>query len=158
VQVEFGAEDDGRGGVLASRTYHARPEVVISDAVDDWAAIIIDEPIAPGFTTLPLADAAEPQVGEAAFVIQHPNGLTKRLAYVRNQVSDFNDRVLHYLTDTEGGSSGSPVLNAAGDLMGLHHAGGMPQIVTGRPPLSKNEGIRIPRVLAGLIACGLPLG
>jgi V8-like Glu-specific endopeptidase len=71
---------------------------------------------------------------------------------VRNQVSSFDDRVLHYLTDTQQGSSGSPVFDAQGRLIGLHHAGGTPQQVIGKPPMAKNEGIRIPRVVAGLQA------
>jgi hypothetical protein len=35
---------------------------------------------------------------------------------------------------------------------GLHHAGGTPQTVVGKPPMMKNEGIRIRRVIEGLTA------
>jgi hypothetical protein len=65
-------------------------------------------------------------------------------------VSAFDDRVVHYLTDTKEGSSGAPVFDAEGHLIALHHAGGRPQEIAGKAPLKKNEGIRISRILAGL--------
>jgi V8-like Glu-specific endopeptidase len=74
---------------------------------------------------------------------------------VRNQISGVDDRVVHYLTDTETGSSGSPVFDAAGRLIALHHAGGRPQEVLGRPPTAKNEGIRIEQITAGLRSAGV---
>ena len=57
---------------------------------------------------------------------------------------------MHYLTDTQEGSSGSPVFDQEGKLFALHHAGGRPQEVLGRAPLSKNEGIRINKIVKGL--------
>ena len=58
-------------------------------------------------------------LGEAAFVIQHPLGGRKRVATVRNQVSFVDDRVVRCLSDTQVGSSGSPVPNADGQLIAL---------------------------------------
>ena len=103
---------------------------------------------------LPLAGAPTPAAGDPAFVIQHPLGGRKRVALVRNQVSFVDDRVVQYLSDTQVGSSDSPVLDGAGGLIGLHHAGGRPQETLGKPPVVKNEGIRIPRIVAGLASRG----
>jgi V8-like Glu-specific endopeptidase len=72
-------------------------------------------------------------------------------------VTGIDARVVHYLSDTQQGSSGSPVLDAQGRIIALHHAGGRPQEVAGRPPLRRNEGIRIERVQAGALAAGLAL-
>ena len=155
VSMNFGYEDDGRGGMKASPGIDGDVSTIVTDQTDDWAIIRAVEPLADEVPILKLSRSVDPIVNEAAYIVQHPGGRAKRLAYVRNQVSDFDDRVIHYLSDTEPGSSGSPVFNASGLLIGLHHAGGTPQTVVGRPPINKNEGIRIPRVIEGLQGAGI---
>jgi len=152
VTAEFGYEDDGRGGVLTATAIACDVASIVTDQADDWAVIRPQQPLQDGWPILELSAAVDPVNEESAYIVQHPLGDRKRLGYVRNQISDFDDRVLHYLTDTQEGSSGSPVFDAAGRLIGLHHVGGTPQDVIGRVPISKNEGIRIPRVVAGLQA------
>jgi len=104
---------------------------------------------------LRLSNSTAPILNAPAFVIQHPGGERKRLAYVRNQITRFDDRVVQYLSDTQGGSSGSPVLDENAKIIALHHAGGRPQEVAGKAPLKKNEGIRISRVRIGLESVGI---
>ena len=60
---------------------------------------------------------------ESAYIIQHLGGQRKRLGFVRNQVSSFDERVIHYLTDTQEGSSGSPVFDGQGRLIASQYAG-----------------------------------
>lgn len=155
VTLNFGYEDDGRGGTQASPGFAADVSTIVADEADDWAIIRPVEPLGDQIPTLKLSESVNPIENEAAYIVQHPGGRGKRLGYVRNQVSDFDEHVIHYLTDTEPGSSGSPVFNGSGRLIGLHHAGGTPQTVIGRPPINKNEGIRIPRVVEGLKALGV---
>ena len=150
VTAEFGYEDDGRGGVLTATAVPCDVASIVTDQADDWAVIQPQQPLQDTWPIVPLSAAVAPVNEEAAYIIQHPRGDRKRLGYVRNQISDFDERVLHYLTDTQEGSSGSPVFDADGGLIGLHHVGGNPQEVTGRVPISKNEGIRIPRIVEGL--------
>jgi hypothetical protein len=157
VTAEFRLEDDGRGGGLATVPIPCDAAGVVSDETDDWAAMRTTAPLHDDWPVLPLTGVPDPARGEAAFVIQHPLGGRKRVAIVRNQISFVDDRVVHYLSDTQVGSSGSPVFNAAGQLIALHHAGGRPQDVTGKDPVLKNEGIRIPRITAGLAAHGIEL-
>lgn len=157
VQAEFRLEDDGRGGGLGTVAIPCDAAGAVSDEADDWAVVRTTAPLHDDWPVLPLAGTPDPVRGEAAFVIQHPLGDRKRVAYARNNVSFFDDRVVHYLSDTQVGSSGSPVLNAAGQLIALHHAGGRPQTVTGKDPVLKNEGIRIPRIVDGLAAHGVVL-
>ena len=123
---------------------------IVAEAADDWAVIRAAQPLKSEWPIVKLSQAAAPAVGCSAYIIQHPEGQRKRVGFVRNQVSSFDDRVVHYLTDTQKGSSGSPVFDAQGRLIALHHAGGRPQQVTGQVPLTKNEGIRITRVVEGL--------
>jgi hypothetical protein len=155
VMMNFDYEDDGGGGMRPSAGLPGDVSTIVTDSADDWAIIRPTQPLGDAIPTLTLSQSVDPIQNEAAFIVQHPGGRGKRLGYVRNQVSDFDDHVIHYLTDTEPGSSGSPVFNASGLLIGLHHAGGAPQTVVGRPPINKNEGIRIPRVVEGLRAQGI---
>ena len=57
-------------------------------------------------------------------VIQHPGGRLKEIALRTNfYIGSVADSArFHYLSDTEGGSSGSPVLNDDWQVLGLHHA------------------------------------
>lgn len=79
--------------------------------------------------------------GEYVSIIQHPKGGPKSVTLRENKVKHIFDDYLHYMTDTEPGSSGSPVFNDQWIVVGLHHSG-VPN------PDSKgewiaNEGIRI---------------
>ncbi len=63
------------------------------------------------------------QVGERVSIIQHPNGERKQVALRNNEVIDIFDQFIHYETDTEPGSSGSPVFNEEWEVVALHHSG-----------------------------------
>lgn len=55
-------------------------------------------------------------------IIQHPNGKSKRYGIRNNLVSGFTETDLRYFTDTDSGSSGSPVLNDLWQVVALHKA------------------------------------
>jgi Trypsin-like peptidase domain len=94
------------------------------------------------------SSVASPVAAERAFILQHPDGDLKRLAFVRNRIASVADRRVYYLTDTKGGSSGSPVFDARGKLIALHRAGGEPQKLAGVDPVKKNEGVRMDVIAA----------
>jgi hypothetical protein len=156
VIAEFGFDDDGKGGGLSSHASQCDVASIRGQAADDWAVIEVAG-LDGSIPILALSQSVAPVADAPAFVIQHPGGDRKRLAYVRNQITFFDQRVVQYLSDTQTGSSGSPVLNEDGRLIALHHAGGRPQEVAGKAPLRKNEGIRIQRVLDGLSQLGIPV-
>lgn len=86
------------------------------------------------------------------YIIQHPSGQPKQIAMADNEVSYVGSKVMHYVTDTMPGSSGSAEFNERFELVALHHAGGwMPQ-----PESSgmyyRNEGILIKAILPHLPA------
>ena len=83
---------------------------------------------------------------EQVNIIQHPSGRRKEIAIHNNKVKRIKDLVIHYETDTEPGSSGSPVFNNEWDLVALHHAGWAES--GGR---ATNEGIRISAIVAHLL-------
>lgn len=53
-------------------------------------------------------------------IIQHPNGKSKRFGIRNNLVSGSSDTDLRYFTDTDYGSSGSPVFNDKWEVVALH--------------------------------------
>lgn len=81
-------------------------------------------------------------IGLRLNVIQHPQGRKKEVVVQQNELRDVHTNIIHYYSDTDYGSSGSPVFNNTWDLMALHHAR--------EPAESANEGIRIDRIVADL--------
>jgi endonuclease G len=82
-------------------------------------------------------------------VIGHPRGRRKEVALQDNKVTNVFTNVVRYTTDTEPGSSGSPVFNNTWDLVALHYAAGE-QDSSGN--WLSNEGIRADKIVANLRA------
>ena len=97
------------------------------------------------FGFLQLTDRYDYSKGQYANVIQHPAGRPKEIALRNNVVDGIYANVIRYTTDTENGSSGSPVLNNSWKVIALHHAAGEPDAQSGRS--KNNEGIRIDAIL-----------
>ena len=114
VSAEFGYDDDGMGGLVAAVPVRCDPTRIITDKTDDWAVIPSRDPLRAEWATLPLSAAVVPVIDGTAYIVQHPAGGRKRVGFVRNQICDFDDRVIHYLTDTREGSSGAPVFDDQG--------------------------------------------
>lgn len=106
-------------------------------------------------------------IGEHVNIVQHPRGQFKQFVSRDNKVVDLFDDYLHYTTDTEPGSSGSPVYNDQWEIVALHHSG-VPRRVDGRYvdragkvwdglnpddlDWVANEGIRVSRIVHSLEA------
>lgn len=157
VRADFGFDIDAGGASLAVTSLVGNPATIRGESADDWAVIDVPEMNAH-WPILPLEGAQAPQIGDATYILQHPGGQQKRLGFVRNTISYVDAGVVRYLTDTRPGSSGAPVFDTAGRLIALHHAGGTPTEVVGKPPVTKNEGIRISRVRERLTAHGVVVG
>ena len=70
--------------------------------------------------------------GMAVDIIQHPEGGPRQFAVTNNRLVDIMpEGFLHYETDTERGSSGSPVYNTDWEIIALHHSA-VPDIKDGR--------------------------
>lgn len=156
VALTWGYEEARDRSLPAGTTVAADASTIVGDAADDWAVVACDAMDA-ALPVVDLANSALPVAEERAFIVQHPGGTRKQIGFVRNTITKVTDRVVHYLTDTQEGSSGSPVFNEHGVIVALHHAGGTPQDVVGRSPMKKNEGILIARVVAGITAKGVSL-
>lgn len=83
-------------------------------------------------------------------IVQHPGGQMKQISLYHNIVTNKDDRVVQYLTDTLKGSSGSPVFNSDWNVVALHHSGsGGKSNEPVLPPgvKSRNEGIYINKII-----------
>lgn len=95
------------------------------------------------------------RIGMNVNIIQHPGGLPKMIAVRNNLLTDRTDRTLLYETDTEQGSSGSPVFNDLWEIIALHHWGS-PYLEEkddeGKAfPAHVNEGVRISAIYDDLV-------
>ncbi|GDY33280.1 DNA/RNA non-specific endonuclease [Gandjariella thermophila] len=88
-------------------------------------------------------------VGDFVTIVQHPRGEKKQVALRENRIVDVLDLFLHYETDTEPGSSGSPVFNDQWEIVALHHAG-VPAPAHGEMGGIVNEGVRVSQLLGFL--------
>ncbi len=107
------------------------------------------------FGWCPLSGASDKHaLGEFANIVQHPDGRLKEVVLRENRLVSRLDTVLHYVADTEPGSSGSPVFNNEWRVIALHHWGGpwrQKADDAGRPvPREVNEGIRISAIVGDL--------
>jgi endonuclease G len=62
-------------------------------------------------------------LGEYLTIIQHPAGQKKQICVRENKLLKFETDTLWYMTDTLGGSSGSPAFNRFWQVVALHHSG-----------------------------------
>lgn len=62
-------------------------------------------------------------IGESVNIIGHPRGRLKEISIRENRLENRWDDFIHYRTDTEPGSSGSPVYNDQWEVTALHHSG-----------------------------------
>ena len=151
IDAFFGYEQDANGVEPTATPLAADLASIVSEQADDWGVIRVPG-IGDEWPILDLSAAGVPKEGEGAFIVQHPKGGRKRIGFVRNTITEVTPKVVHYLTDTQQGSSGAPVFDSAGKIVALHHSGGTPVTVVGKPPLCKNEGILISRVVDRLAA------
>lgn len=151
VQVDFGFDVDVKGTSLPVVSLPADPSTIVADQTDDWGIIRVAN-MKDDIQVISLSNVAVPSNNDRAFIVQHPSGQQKRLGFVRNMITAVSSDRVQYLTDTQPGSSGAPVFDASGKLIALHHRGGTPTQMTGKAPLTKNQGVRISRVVAGLAA------
>jgi hypothetical protein len=120
---------------------------------DDWTAVAVK-----GDTTtwgyLTLSDAGV-KTNDFVNIVQHPSGLPKQIALYHNVVVYADHARVQYLTDTEPGSSGSPVFDSSWSVVALHHSGGyLAEPSTGKIYF-RNEGIHVQALIRGLRDHGL---
>jgi len=128
--AEFDYEDDIDFNPRPTRQFRLAPEeLFFTSETLDFSFVAVTPAASDGtalasYGYLRLADdPGKLSMGEYVSIIQHPNGNTKQAALRENQVVWCDANFLHYETDTEPGSSGSPVFNDQWYVVALHHSG-----------------------------------
>ncbi|RHY13070.1 hypothetical protein DYB25_009778 [Aphanomyces astaci] len=160
-QYEFGAEcttcETVPGGTCTGVTVATSSELLYTNPANDFTLVKLK--LANGASLASYgylqARASGPVLGEPIYIAQHPGGKPKRIATIVDSgavgtiesisiPSCVADEV-GYTLDTEGGSSGSPVLSAKDNaVVALHNCGGC-----------LNGGVKISKVIKDLTAANL---
>ena len=174
----FRYEEDARGRSTRAVKVRLDPDrCFLTSPVDelDFTVVAVSavKGKAPGktFGSIPMVGATGKILsGHPVNIVQHPGGRSREIAVRNNLLVGVDDaRYLTYLTDTEPGSSGSPVLNDAWELVALHSRAepgrdeqGRPvdvdgQVTTDDTPDSRrtwvaNKGVRTSAIVADLTA------
>ena len=155
----FSFQVDRSGQHLPQKTYRFDPDrlFITSPAIDglDFTFVHLNGEAHESFGSISLNRGAFVIApGERANVIHHPNGEPKRVSLRANECIDFDTAFLHYVSDTEPGSSGAPVFDDTWGLIALHHAwDDLPPEIQGppgRPTTFANEGVKISAIVADL--------
>lgn len=155
MMIEFNFEHDLIGQLRTVTSFRLDPSVFLfspEDKLDYTLVAVGPRHSGPGtlaeFGYSGLSDADDKHIiGEIANIVQHPQGRPKEIAVQQNRLVNRLQHTLHYVTDTQKGSSGAPVYNSQWQAIALHHWGS-PWI--DRPkdgPREINEGVRISRIV-----------
>jgi V8-like Glu-specific endopeptidase len=161
--VEFNFQKNALGNDEPVDPYELEPDKVFETSLreeqggDDWSVVQVKGNPAAKWGVLPLtsAPAGTPKKGEEVIIIQHPGGGQKQIALSHNVIAYADARRLQYMTDTEEGSSGSPVFDIEWKVVALHHKGGWLVEPGIKQKLFRNQGVHINVVIDGLKGKGL---
>ncbi|MFN2137051.1 MAG: trypsin-like peptidase domain-containing protein [Candidatus Promineifilaceae bacterium] len=152
VELVFNYQDDFAGQPQAIEKYKAKPTGLFhANKGLDYAILELEQEAGVSWGHLPLS-TREVEKGQRINIIQHPYGQPKQISFQNNLVEYVDANLLQYVTSTDPGASGSPVLNDRWEVVGIHHAGGRLQEPQTHRYYNRNEGIRIGRILEDLPA------
>jgi endonuclease G len=165
-EAEFGYEHDLDGVVKEPARFNLDPHALFFTSPEvDFTLVAVAALSADGvplerYGWLPLIPLSGKTVdGEWVSAIQHPDGQPKQIAIHASQIIKLDPakvqtdltRFIHYSTDTEPGSSGSPVFNDQWQVVAIHHkAVPDPASKNAKPEEETkwiaNEGVRVSAV------------
>lgn len=153
VEAAFGYEVDVDGRLREAIRVPCEAATIRGDRPDDFAVILAAASLPEDSTILPLEPTATVAVDDRVYIVQHPQGLPKKIALAHNLVRYVDAEVVQYWTDTEAGSSGSPVFNDDWRVVALHHQWVESPASDG--PAYRNQGRAIGKIIERMAALGI---
>jgi endonuclease G, mitochondrial len=169
-EAEFDYEHDADGVLQKPVQFNCDPAQIFFTSTELDVTLVAITPMSENgvpidrYGWLPLIPMTGKAIdGEPVTIIQHPNGDPKQIAIHASKVIKLDpdtvpvnlDHFIHYTTDTEPGSSGSPVLNDQWQVVALHHKA-VPKPRPKNTPATQpiiwlaNEGVRISAIFSAL--------
>jgi V8-like Glu-specific endopeptidase len=122
---------------------------LLADSKDLDFAILEVKPINPSGKVRPVRIAKAVSPGDHVWIVQHPLAMQKQISSCKVIKAESHD--FTHQCDTEAGSSGAPVFNSQGLLVGIHHKGFELEKDTCKPLLPKlNRAVRIDQIMTFL--------
>jgi hypothetical protein len=151
--VDLSWDTDG-----VSREYTVE-EVVAKDKNLDFAILRVQPVTSLGVPRPAVLKDALATNGLPLFIIHHPLGLRKQIittdctvtnASYTSWFGNLQGTDFTHKCDTEGGSSGAPIFNSSGEVVGLHHRGYSPISQADCRLDKQNKAVHISKILAHL--------
>lgn len=147
--IEFGFNQAGTEGNPANTYSLDTTDFLYSHTDDlDYVRVKVAGNPADTWGGLTIDPNANISIGMKVPIIQHPEGEYKKVMLAANQVAGYayqNHKRILYTTNTERGSSGSPVFNLDWKVIALHHAA---------ENSAANRGILFQYIWADIVAKG----
>jgi hypothetical protein len=147
-EIQFGFENDLSGGRSVEHVMRLAPDELFLTNVNmrfdglDYTIVALAEQAPEKFGFLEPTSGVTAQFAGQIHVVQHPGGNPKAYVLNHNRLANFDDRYVTYFSDTQGGSSGSPLFNDDFKLIGIHHIGNNRVTIAGQSMFT-NLGSRI---------------
>lgn len=122
--IEFNYQENWEGAMEAVHRYTLDRSFFRTVPELDYTIVRVKERPGDRFGYIDINRYGTPRVNDYVSIIQHPHGGPKQICLTDNKVSAVFGDYMQYATDTEPGSSGSPVFNQQWEVVGLHHKGG----------------------------------
>jgi endonuclease I/V8-like Glu-specific endopeptidase len=129
-ELEFDFQRDRFNRMMPSVYFALEPQTFfMTDRALDFTLVAVAERSRDNSSLNPygwsrlIAEEGKALIGDPLNIIQHPRGEHKQIVVRSNKLVDLVGTFAHYTTDTERGSSGSPVYNDQWEVIALHHSG-----------------------------------
>jgi endonuclease G len=122
--VVFNYEEDDKGVILPNyESFKLLPDSFFYANEDlDYAIVRVENNPGEKYGFIDISKPGRKTLDTRVNIVQHPKAGPKKIAIRENGLKlwDREKNIIQYYTDTEHGSSGSPVFNDTWDIIGLH--------------------------------------